>query len=206
MATTSSISEDEKIYGREEVEPESEYSVLLRFPILYENAASDYDTNGLGALSDALTCIVNRTFNQFPTLQMTYKRNGIHAKDLQEGHIIMTDIGPDLIHQKFRINQIQKSTDNLIVNATHIAGDIAYNTITQDLQLPNASANDVFNTLINSLADPMPDIRFDTDVTTMSNVNMPMSSGNAGNLLIDADQEGDEPTQSMAALFKVCIG
>ena len=202
MATTSSISEDEKIYGREEVEPESEYSVLLRFPILYENAASDYDTNGLGALSDALTCIVNRTFNQFPTLQMTYKRNGIHAKDLQEGHIIMTDIGPDLIHQKFRINQIQKSTDNLIVNATHIAGDIAYNTITQDLQLPNASANDVFNTLINSLADPMPDIRFDTDVTTMSNVNMPMSSGNAGNLLIDADQEGDEPTQSMAALFK----
>ena len=75
MATTSSISEDEKIYGREEVEPESEYSVLLRFPILYENAASDYDTNGLGALSDALTCIVNRTFNQFPTLQMTYKRN-----------------------------------------------------------------------------------------------------------------------------------
>lgn len=202
MATTSSISEDEKIYGREEVEPESEYSVLLRFPILYENAASDYDTNGLGALSDALTCVVNRTFNQFPTLQMTYKRNGIHAKDLQEGHIIMTDIGPDLIHQKFRINQIQKSTDNLIVNATHIAGDIAYNTITQDLQLPNASANDVFNTLINSLADPMPDIRFDTDVTTMSNVNMPMSSGNAGNLLIDADQEGDEPTQSMAALFK----
>lgn len=202
MATTSSISEDEKIYGREEVEPESEYSVLLRFPILYENAASDYDTNGLGALSDALTCIVNRTFNQFPTLQMAYKRNGIHAKDLQEGHIIMTDIGPDLIHQKFRINQIQKSTDNLIVNATHIAGDIAYNTITQDLQLPNASANDVFNTLINSLADPMPDIRFDTDVTTMSNVNMPMSSGNAGNLLIDADQEGDEPTQSMAALFK----
>ena len=202
MATTSSISEDEKIYGREEVEPESEYSVLLRFPILYENAASDYDTNGLGALSDALTCIVNRTFNQFPTLQMTYKRNGIHAKDLQEGHIIMTDIGPDLIHQKFRINQIQKSTDNLIVNATHIAGDIAYNTITQDLQLPNASANDVFNTLINSLADPMPDIRFDTDVTTMSNINMPMSSGNAGNLLIDADQEGDEPTQSMAALFK----
>ena len=202
MATTSSISEDEKIYGREEVEPESEYSVLLRFPILYENAASDYDTNGLGALSDALTCIVNRTFNQFPTLQMTYKRNGIHAKDLQEGRIIMTDMGPDLIHQKFRINQIQKSTDNLIVNATHIAGDIAYNTITQDLQLPNASANDVFNTLINSLADPMPDIRFDTDVTTMSNVNMPMSSGNAGNLLIDADQEGDEPTQSMAALFK----
>ena len=202
MATTSSISEDEKIYGREEVEPESEYSVLLRFPILYENAASDYDTNGLGALSNALTCIVNRTFNQFPTLQMTYKRNGIHAKDLQEGRIIMTDMGPDLIHQKFRINQIQKSTDNLIVNATHIAGDIAYNTITQDLQLPNASANDVFNTLINSLADPMPDIRFDTDVTTMSNVNMPMSSGNAGNLLIDADQEGDEPTQSMAALFK----
>lgn len=202
MATTSSVSDDETLYGREEVEPESEYSVLLRYPILYDNAASDYDTNGLGALSDALSCIVNRTFNQFPTLQMTYKRDGIHAKELQEGRIIMTDLGPDLVHQKFRINQIQKSVDNLIVNATHIAGDIAYNTITQDIQLPNASANDVFNTLINSLADQMPDIRFDTDISTMSNVNMQMSSGNAGNLLIDADQEGDDPTQSMAALFK----
>lgn len=202
MATTSSTSTDATVYGREEIEPESQYAVFLRFPILYENATSDSDANGIGPLSDTISCQVVRTFNQFPTAQLTYKRNGALAKQLQEGRIIMTDMGPDLVHQKFRINQIQKSIDSIIVNATHIAGDIAYNTITQDLQIPNASATDCFNEIINHLADANPDIRFDTDVSKMSNVNMQMSSGNAGNLLIDADQEGDKATQSMAALFK----
>ena len=202
MTTTSSASTDATVYGREEIEPESQYAVFLRFPILYENATSDSDTNGIGALSDTISCQVVRTFNQFPTAQLTYKRDGVLAKQLQEGRIIMTDMGPDLVHQKFRINQVQKSIDSIIVNATHIAGDIAYNTITQDLQIPNSSATDCFNEIINHLADANPDIRFDTDVSKISNVNMQMSSGNVGNLLIDADQEGDEATQSMAALFK----
>lgn len=202
MATTSSVSEDAATYGREEVEPESEYAVFMRYPILYETAAQDSDSNGIGPLSDTLSCNVVRTRNQFPTLQLTYKRDGIYAKELENGRIIMTDLGPDLVHQKFRINQVQKTVDNIIVNATHIAGDIAYNVITDDIQLPNASATDTFNTLINKLADPMPDIRFDSDIATTSNVNMPKTNANAGNLLIDPDQEGDEQVQSLASLFK----
>lgn len=202
MATTSSIEDDAKNYGSEEVEPESQYAVFLRFPILYENATSDSDTNGIGPLSDTISCQIVRTINQFPTLQLTYKRNGVLAKELKENRIIMADMGPDLVHQKFRIDDVRKAHDSIVVNATHIAGDIAYNTITQDLQAPNSSATDCFNAIINNLADPMPDIRFDTDVSKMSNVNMKMSSGNAGNLLIDTDQEGDDPVQSMASLFK----
>lgn len=202
MATTSSVSEDAVTYGRSEVDPESEFSYFLRYPILYENAASDSDTNGIGALSDTISCNVVRTRNQFPTLQLTYKRGGVHSKDLDNGRIIMTDLGPDLLHQKFRINQVSKSIDSIVVNATHIAGDIAYNTITENIQLPNASATDLFNTIVNKLADPMPAIRFDTDIASLSNVNMQMGSGNAGNLLIDEDQEGDEPTQSLSALYK----
>lgn len=203
MATTSSVSEDEKTYGRSEVEPESQFAVFLRYPILFESAAQDSDTNGIGALSDTISCNVVRTRNQFPTLQLTYKRGGIHSKELRNGRIIMADMGPDFVHQKFRINQVQKTMDSIIVNATHIAGDIAYNTITGDIQMPNASAEDVFNSIVNKLADPMPDIRFDTDVPTITNVNMQMSAGNnAGDLLINPDQEGDDPTPSMAALFK----
>lgn len=202
MATTSSVSEDAVTYGRSEVEPESEYAVFLRYPILYENAAQDADGNGLGALSDTISCNVVRSSNQFPTLQLTYKRNGVLSKELQNGRVIMSDLGPDLVHQKFRINQVQKSVDSIVVNATHIAGDIAYNAITDDIQLANASVTDAFNSIINKLADPMPDIRFDSDISVMSNVNMQKSSGNVGNLLIDPDQEGDEQTQSLASLFK----
>ena len=47
MATTSSVSEDEKTYGRSEVEPESQFAVFLRYPILFESAAQDSDTNGI---------------------------------------------------------------------------------------------------------------------------------------------------------------
>ena len=109
MATTSSVSEDEKTYGRSEVEPESQFAVFLRYPILFESAAQDSDTNGIGALSDTISCNVVRTRNQFPTLQLTYKRGGIHSKELQNGRIIMADMGPDFVHQKFRINQVQKT-------------------------------------------------------------------------------------------------
>lgn len=202
MATTSSLAEDEATYGRSEVEPESEYAVFLRYPILYENASQDSDTNGIGALSDTLSCNVVRTRNQFPTLQLTYKRDGIYAKELQNGRIIMSDMGPDLVHQKFRINQVLKSVDNIVVNATHIAGDIAYNAITDDIQIASASVVDAFNSIINKLAEPMPDIRFDSDIAAMSGVNMKKDSGNVGNLLIDPDQEGDTQTQSLASLFK----
>ena len=202
MATTSSLAEDEATYGRSEVEPESEYAVFLRYPILYENASQDSDTNGIGALSDTLSCNVVRTRNQFPTLQLTYKRDGIYAKELQNGRVIMSDMGPDLVHQKFRINQVLKSVDNIVVNATHIAGDIAYNAITDDIQIASASVVDAFNSIINKLAEPMPDIRFDSDIATMSGVNMKKDSGNVGNLLIDPDQEGDTQTQSLASLFK----
>ena len=90
MTTTSSASTDATAYGREEVEPESQYAVFLRFPILYENATSDSDTNGIGALSDTISCQVVRTFNQFPTAQLTYKRDGVLAKQLQEGRIRIT--------------------------------------------------------------------------------------------------------------------
>lgn len=201
MAETSTLEEDLEKYGSEEVEPETKWTVFLRFPILYENAVSDSDTNGIGALSDTLSCTVTRTSNQFATMQLVYKRDGIHAQELREGRVIMTDKGPDLVHQKFRINQVTKTQENITVNATEIAGDLSYNTITKDIQVPSASADDTFNSIVNNLADPMSDIRFDTNISAMSNVNMQMSDGNASNYLISADQMGDEPVQSMVALY-----
>ena len=201
MAQTRTIQEDLEEYGAEEVEPENQWTTFLRFPILYESAVQDSDTNGIGALSDTLTCQAHRDSNQFPTLQMTYKLDGIHAKDLKEGRIIMADEGPDFFHQKFRINQVTRTDQNITVNATHIAGDLAYNTIKQDIQVPNATPESLFNLIINNLSDPKSDIRFDTDVTSMANVNMTMADGNVGNLLISPDQMGDTYVQSMVRLF-----
>ena len=63
--------------------PETDYSVydyLLDYPYWYQSVNSDFSTPGL-TLSDALSCLVTWNDNQFPTLQLTYPRDGIHAKN-----------------------------------------------------------------------------------------------------------------------------
>ena len=173
----------------------------LRHPILYRYATDDPDTNGLGSLADALSVQVVRTRNAFPTMQMVYRKDGINADKLQQGMIIMTDCGPDSLHQKFRISSISKTQDNIVVDAIHIAGDVAFNTITKDISMASANAVDVWNEIFANSAYAMPDLTLSTDVQDASNIDMQMSSGTIGDLLIAQDQIGDTPTQSMAALF-----
>lgn len=173
----------------------------LRHPILYRYATDDPNTNGLGALPDALSVQVVRTRNAFPTMQMIYRRDGINADKLQQGMIIMTDAGPDSLHQKFRISSISKTQDNITVDAIHIAGDVAFNTITKDISMASANAVDVWNEIFANSAYAMPDLTLSTDVQDASNIDMQMASGTIGDLLIAQDQIGDTPTQSMASLF-----
>ncbi|QNQ83752.1 hypothetical protein FP435_04490 [Lactobacillus sp. PV037] len=200
MPVVPTLDDLEEEYGEYEVEEQPD-QYLMRFPILYERASDNDYRNGLGALSDTLSCTVTRTANAFPTLQMTYKVEGQHATEIIPGRIIMTDMGPDLLHQKFRITQVQKSLEGLAITANHIAADIANNTITSDIVQNAMSAADTFNTIINSLAEPMPQITFNTDVYNVSAVNFPMTTQAASNLLLDPDQMGDTQVQSMVSLY-----
>lgn len=174
------------------------YNDLLKFPHLYDSVNSDFTTPGL-TLKDALTCQVTWNYNQFPTLQMTYPRNGIHQDKIAENKYIVGDVNEKFIHQIFKITHVQKELDNIVVDAEHIAATLNDATVPNPIQLMSASAQDLMNQILNSM-QPQKDFTFDSDVDTTSNVNIE-GGQQAGALLIDPDQEGDSATQSVLGLY-----
>ncbi|PAK58295.1 hypothetical protein B9K02_12600, partial [Lentilactobacillus kefiri] len=72
----------------------------------------DFSRPGL-TLNDALTCTVTWNRNEYPTLQLTYPRDGNHMIELQQGHYIMEDMGYKLIHQLFKITHVQQELDQV---------------------------------------------------------------------------------------------
>ena len=54
-------------------------------PILYAPEEKEYKTNGLGRLSDAISCTVTEERNGQYELHMVYPQNGIHFADIKNG-------------------------------------------------------------------------------------------------------------------------
>ena len=57
-------------------------------PILYNGTEQAFLSNGLGRLSDAITCKVTEERNGQLELEMTYPITGIHYADIAEKAII----------------------------------------------------------------------------------------------------------------------
>lgn len=64
-------------------------------PTLYEAGTTTYTTNGIGRLSDAVSCIVTEERNGSYELVMTYPITGIHYNDLTLGRIIYAAVPMD---------------------------------------------------------------------------------------------------------------
>lgn len=190
-------SQPDSYFGPEEISEGSIYQDYMRFPIYYDNAVDNDENNGRVVLSDGLNGIVTMTMNKVPILQLTYPRDGIASKIMQVEGIIMTDCNREVTHQKFRIKQITKSGTQLVINATHIIGDIAGITLSKSIQLPDASASQFWQALQDNASTWIPDLRYDTDISDVHNINVDMSSGTFSNFVFDADVEGDTATQSL---------
>ena len=151
-------------YGSDEFDMGSKFQDVLDYPIYYDNAVDNDETNGRVVLCDCRQTIVNLVMNQIPTLQVTYPRDGLGAKIMQTEGIIMTDCNRNWTHQKFRIKQITKDTDQLIINANHIIGDFADLTLYKNVQLPDATCSQVFDALMLNATLLIPDARYTTDI------------------------------------------
>ena len=57
-------------------------------PILYASTETAFTSNGLGRLSDAISCKVVEKRNGSYELEMKYPADGIHFKDLSEDRLI----------------------------------------------------------------------------------------------------------------------
>jgi phage minor structural protein len=98
------------------------------YPILYESIEAGIvpQHNGLGILSDAISCYVEQERNGIYELTMEYAASGIHAEDIALRRIIKVKPNPTDAPQLFRIDRISKVMNNrFTVFGKHISYDLS---------------------------------------------------------------------------------
>ena len=95
-------------------------------PVLFGAGAATYETQGLGALADALTCEISEELNGEYELEMTYPVSGRRYSDLKSRCIIVAKPDPYRGEQPFRIYRITRPLNGVItVYARHISYDLS---------------------------------------------------------------------------------
>ena len=95
-------------------------------PILYKSTEKDFLTNGIGVLSDVISCIVREERNGSYELTMTYPIDGIHFAGIKSRAIILAKPNNEDRPQPFRVVHITKPIDGIIeIEATHISYDLS---------------------------------------------------------------------------------
>lgn len=92
-------------------------------PILYEKTETTFASNGLGRLSDCISCIVTEERNGIYECQFQYPVNGIHFDDIQDGRIIAVIHDDNKDIQPF---DIYKRTEPINGLVTFYARHISY--------------------------------------------------------------------------------
>lgn len=156
-------------------------------PILFPSTATEWTTQGLGALSDAISCTVTEERNGIFELEMQYPMTGVHFSDIQNRCIILAIPSPYRAAQPFRVYRITKPLNGVCtIYAQHISYDLSgvpLNPFTA-ANAPAAMAG-----LQNNAATDSP-FTFWTDKSTAANfaVNVPSSTrsvlgGQTGSIL-----------------------
>lgn len=98
----------------------------MNYPRLYPPTAAAWDTNGLGALSDCISCVVEETLNGPFELEMQYRLNGLHYADITLRSIILAKPNPTARPQPFRVYKISRPINGVVtINAQHLSYDLS---------------------------------------------------------------------------------
>ena len=98
------------------------HSLITLFP----PEATVFDTNGLGSLSEAVSCVVTEERNGSFELEMVYPITGRHYNDIKNRSILYVKPNPVDSPQAFRIYAYTKPMDGLVTyQAAHISYDLA---------------------------------------------------------------------------------
>lgn len=95
-------------------------------PILFPSTATEFNTQGLGVLTDAISCTVNEERNGAFELTMQYPDTGVHFDEITDRCIIYAIPSPYREPQPFRIYRITRPMNGIImVYAQHITYDLS---------------------------------------------------------------------------------
>lgn len=129
-------------------------------PILYPYTEKKFESNGIGALCDAVSCEVTEERNGAYELEMEYPLTGKYYKDIELGSIILAKPYEDGNPQAFDIYKISKPLDGIItINASHISYRLCYipvkNFFAQNITKPEGLFNKfVENAILDTSKDP----------------------------------------------------
>ena len=91
-------------------------------PILFSENTTTFTNEGLGHLSDAISCHVKEVINGSFELEMTYPVEGVHFEDIREGRIIYSAHDETGNPQPFDIYRISRPINRKVtVYARHIS-------------------------------------------------------------------------------------
>lgn len=139
-------------------------------PILFSENSTVFTSNGIGRLSDAISCYVTEERNGQYELQMVYPSTGAHFDDINLRAIIVAKPSAGANNQPFRIYNISRPINGKVtINAQHISYDLSKN-VCMPFSVP-ASASACSQALagIKSNAVETCPFTFTTDVTTIAN-------------------------------------
>jgi len=114
---------------------------------LFNSEETEFETNGIGVLSDAETCEITEERNGEFELEMDYPINGRHYTDIGMRKIIVVKSNPYSVPQPFRIYSISKPIDGIVtINAEHISYDLSGYPVSEfSLEEPNTTIQNVFD-------------------------------------------------------------
>lgn len=93
-------------------------------PILYEQNETTFTSNGIGRLTDTITCECDEELNGLYELVLTYPITGQYAEELTERRLIMVKPNQVSDPQPFRIYKVTKQLKRIVVNAQHLSYDL----------------------------------------------------------------------------------
>jgi len=96
-------------------------------PILFAPTATNFTTNGIGRLSDAISCTVHEARNGEFEIEMEYPVDGAHYSDIVHSAIIVAKPSARRSNQAFRIYKITKPMRGTVtVLAQHISYQMSF--------------------------------------------------------------------------------
>ena len=97
-------------------------------PILFAENSTVFTSNGIGRLSDAISCVVTEERNGQYELTMEYPSTGIHFDEIKLRAIIVAKPSEGASNQPFRIYNISRPTNGRVtIDAQHLSYDLSKN-------------------------------------------------------------------------------
>ena len=91
-------------------------------PIIFDSASQDFTSNGLGRLTDCISCLVTEERNGIYEVELEYPITGVNYDKIQQGNIIVVSHDEQKDRQPFIIYRVSKPISGIVtVNAHHIS-------------------------------------------------------------------------------------